>query len=232
MKCTCIVAQVCAESDIRLVDGSVSYEGRIEYCSANVWGTVCDSDWTALDASVACDQLGYSREGSDKIPCISFVLLCLLGLHTTNAGAVAFGAAAFGPGSGEIVLADVECSGTEPSLEKCSKSLLGINNCTHMQDAGARCIGNNSLQSVPFVLAWPIELAFIYSTIGVTFTLCNDGDIRLVDGEAKSEGRVEICIDGTWGTVCDNDWDSNDAAVVCRQLGLPTSGLFLTTTSY
>ena len=58
----------------------------------------------------------------------------------------------------------------------------------------------------------------------LSLVLCQNGDIRLVNGTTFYEGRVEICWNETWGTVCDVFWSGFEAQVACRQLGFPALG--------
>ena len=48
--------------------------------------------------------------------------------------------------------------------------------------------------------------------------------MRLSGGSNQLEGRVEVCMDGKWGTVCHQNWNNDDARVVCRQLNHPNTG--------
>ena len=48
---------------------------------------------------------------------------------------------------------------------------------------------------------------------------CMDDALRLSDGRNELEGRVEVCMDGVWGTVCNDLWSMENTAVVCNQLG-------------
>ncbi len=55
---------------------------------------------------------------------------------------------------------------------------------------------------------------------------CVNGAVRLTGGSSASRGRLELCYDDHWGTVCDDEHDGSNAGVVCRQLGYPAEGNF------
>ena len=57
---------------------------------------------------------------------------------------------------------------------------------------------------------------------------CVEGGLRLVNGPSQYEGRLEICLEGRWGTICDDRFSRNEAIVACRQLGFLTEGKLFT----
>ena len=54
--------------------------------------------------------------------------------------------------------------------------------------------------------------------------MCEEMSLRLIDGPSMAEGRVETCLDETWSTICDSGWSTNDANVICGQLGFLNRG--------
>ena len=73
------------------------------------------------------------------------------------------------------------------------------------------------------------ELFTIISlTCCLNFLVCStDWELRLVNGGSSLEGRIEVCLNGVWGTICDNSWDDTDAGVVCSQMGYSRRGEIL-----
>ncbi len=109
----------------------------------------------------------------------------------------------------QIKCVQIEYSSFEPSLfEGCTSHVCSFE-CSRLRTS----LGENN--------GWGIYLA----PAG-----CNPGDVRLVNGtsataELFSSGRVEICINNTFGTICDHHWDELDAQVVCRQLQFAPNGV-------
>ena len=53
---------------------------------------------------------------------------------------------------------------------------------------------------------------------------CQTGEVRLQDGPNVREGRVEVCINNAWGTVCSDQFGFEDAIVTCTQMNFSSEG--------
>jgi deleted-in-malignant-brain-tumors protein 1 len=58
------------------------------------------------------------------------------------------------------------------------------------------------------------------------------GVVRLVWGSGNWEGNIQVCLNGTWGWICGNNFNTADGQVICNQLGYSTSGVVVKTDSY
>ncbi len=99
------------------MNGSHPCAGRVEVYNDGRWGTVCDWGWDIADAAVVCRELDCGTAVK----------------ATFNAH--------FGPGSGPVSMAFVNCNGSETALKHCSSENLIAWYCNHNEDAGVVCSG-------------------------------------------------------------------------------------------
>uniref|UniRef100_W5MMB3 Si:dkey-21h14.12 n=1 Tax=Lepisosteus oculatus TaxID=7918 RepID=W5MMB3_LEPOC len=272
------VAVVCSHHRaLRLAGGPDGCAGRLEVYHRGSWGTVCDDSWGPADSQVVCRQLQCGTALGDRGP------------------------ASFGPGTGQIWLDEVGCTGNESSLWECPSAGWGQHDCGHKEDVAVVCSEHKQLRlsggcsgqvelfyngswgsvcfndmtdlaatvichqlgcgdgagiretasrltDVPRWLdrvqcevqdfslwqcrsspwdpdhCWSTEVAEVTCSgqrsreLGGAMRQEHCSGLRLV-GPSNCSGRVEVRFEGSWGTVCDDSWDLQDAQVVCRQLG-------------
>ncbi|KAF1552081.1 hypothetical protein FQV19_0015311, partial [Eudyptula minor] len=114
----------------------------------------------------------------------------------------------FGRGTGPVWRDSFHCDGTEAHLGQCPVTALGASPCSHEKNAAVICSGELLASLVP-----PRAGAWLLSP-----GPAGSASLRLVGGGSRCDGRVEIFQRGTWGRVLDDQWDMQEASVVCRQL--------------
>uniref|UniRef100_A0A667X2E3 Soluble scavenger receptor cysteine-rich domain-containing protein SSC5D n=1 Tax=Myripristis murdjan TaxID=586833 RepID=A0A667X2E3_9TELE len=145
-------AAVTCTGNVKLVNGSNSCSGRVEFYHNGQWGTVCSSSWDVSDAMVVCRQLNCGRA------------------HKINHDGF------FGYGSGNIWVDETECNGQESLLTQCPQRQHGHNTCNSTSIAGVICSGNKKFRTRQSGHSCNNLLIYFYSIVSLEVRLVNSAD--------------------------------------------------------
>ncbi|XP_039680553.1 scavenger receptor cysteine-rich type 1 protein M130-like isoform X2 [Perca fluviatilis] len=199
---------ICSDS-VRLVNGNSLCSGRLEVKSnksTQSWSSVCEDDFDLQDAEVVCRELGC------------------------RAPSVLQGAL-YGDMEAPVWTKEFQCRGHESALLDCDSS--DRNTCSSGKAVGLTCSGwkkrkfytgiwwisSTCLQSKSAVS--DCKLAKSYTSQSNLEIICSDS-VRLVNRTSLCSGRLEVKSNQStqsWSSVCEDDFDLQDAEVVCRELG-------------
>ncbi|XP_060602654.1 scavenger receptor cysteine-rich type 1 protein M130-like [Ruditapes philippinarum] len=209
-------------SDLKFVNSYGHHEGRVEIQVDGIWGTICSNNFTMAEANVIWYQLNVTGwrlagtngpyhgrvelEVNDTWGTIcsrrfygwpSAAVICnMFGLRYYDYFYYAY----YGQGEGPIYIESLYCSSSSyTDINDCkyvANNYYGA--CSHAKDLSVMCLG-------PFL---------------------NITDVRLTNGTGLNDGRAEIKVNDTWGTICDSNFDLRDAEVFCNMLGLKAVRFF------
>ncbi|KAJ4919694.1 hypothetical protein JOQ06_022373, partial [Pogonophryne albipinna] len=233
---------VAVDGQIRLAGNRSNHcSGRVEIYHSSTWGTVCGDGWDRDDAQVVCRQLGCGSALSAPHSAHYGFGTHNCG-HSEDAGVVCSDPEVRLAGSGSN-----HCSGRVEIYHSSTWGTV-CDDGWDRDDAQVVCrqLGCGSALSAPHSAhygqgsgpIWLDDVGCSGSESSVTEcahpgfgthncghsedagVVCSDPEVRLAGfGSNHCSGRVEIYHSSTWGTVCDDGWDLDDAQVVCRQLG-------------
>ncbi|WAR27354.1 MLP-like protein [Mya arenaria] len=224
-----------SDLDIRLAGGYSNLDGRVERKLDGIWGTVCRDKFGMNEAQVVCKMLSPD-------------LSALQVINDTR----------YGPGTGPIFYNQLACSGSETSIDECS-SITG-EQCEQSDAAAVACsvcpsadefyygdfsnvslttegqvyhgICSNGTDEYPFSFTCLDNGTWIptLNNCGPLIRPLNITGIRLSGRGDPNIGRVELQVQGQWGTVCGESFDAKDATVLCRMMGLKLLEYFTNST--
>ncbi|KAH3849662.1 hypothetical protein DPMN_092065, partial [Dreissena polymorpha] len=199
---------------VRLVGGD-AHSGRVEVSYQDEWGTICDDGWDDKDAAVVCRML--------NLPWIA---------------AHAVKGSTFGSAKEKYVLDEVNCTGTEMSIEQCAHRAWKLHDCKPYESAavvcgsdadGTKChedqftCGDGQCLNAKEVCNGSCDCKSGCEDERKHGTHnCSSNFIHLQNGtrnRTHMTGRVEITRNGLIGTLCDDLWDDNAATIVCKIFG-------------